>query len=279
MFLIVLVLNGIILINACKKEKTVEELEYDTQTSEDNSLAEGTFNDVSNIAGQALESDSLITYRLGSPQITLLSTCATVTNTPDSSGGGIIIVNFGSTNCYCRDSRFRRGTININYTGHYRDSTTVITTTFDDYFVGKESTRMFQVTGSKTVTNNGHNTDGNLNFSVSVNGHLINSEGISMDWTSVRNREWYKGSNTPLNWDDDEYVITGSSSGTNFKGNSFMANITHGLHINSCHYITEGIFELTPTGKPIRILDYGNGDCDSIATITINGKSFNIILR
>ena len=100
-----------------------------------------------------------------------------------------------------------------------------------------------------------------------------------MDWTSVRNREWFKGANTPLNWEDDEYVITGSSSGSNFEGNSFIASITHGLHVNSCRYITEGIFELTPSGKPTRTFDYGDGICDDNATLTINGKSFQIKLR
>lgn len=278
MFLIVLILNGIILINACKKDKTVEQLEFDTQTSEDNSLAEGTYNDVNNIAGQAMESDSLSTYRVGNSQNTLLSTCATVSKTPNGSGGNII-VNFGTSNCQCRDLRYRRGIININYTGGYRDSGTVITTTFENYFVGKDNTRMFQVTGTKTVTNKGHNTAGNLNFSISVNGHLINSNGVNMDWSSMRNREWISGANTPLNWTDDEYVITGTANGTNFEGNSFMVNITHGLHIKFCHYITEGTFELTPTGKPTRTFDYGNGTCDSLATLTVNGRTFTIILR
>ena len=279
MFLIVILLNGIILINACKKEKIDEQLEFDTQTSSDNSLAEGTFNDVNNIAGQAMESDSLGLYRIGSNPNTLFSRCATVTNTPNGSGGGIITVNFGASNCQCRDLRFRRGTIIINYTGFYRDSGTVITTTFDNYFVGKDSSRMFEVTGSKMVTNIGQNTEGNLNYSISVNGHLINSQGVSMDWDSEKNREWKNGANTPHDFEDDEYVITGSASGTNFEGNSFSVNITHGLHIKYCAYLTEGVFELTPSGKPTRTFDYGNGTCDALATLTINNKTFQIVLR
>ena len=278
MFLIVLILNGIILINACKKEKT-EELEFDTQTAEDNSLAEGTFNDVISIANQALEDTALTTYRLGNPDNSILNTCATVTNTPDGNGGGTIIVNFGTTNCECVDLRFRRGIINIHYTGAYRDSGTEITTSFDDYFVGKDISHMYQVTGSKTVTNNGLNTSGNPNFSVNVSGHLINSGNVQMDWTSARNREWISGSSTPFIWTDDEYVIIGNSSGTNFEGNSFIANITNGLHIENCRWITQGTFELTPSGKPVRIFDYGNGVCDDDAVLTVNGRSFQITLR
>jgi len=279
MFIVVLILNGIILINACKKEKTTEVTEFDTQTSEDYSLAEGTFNDVNNIANEALENDSLSSFRLSDPQNTMLSACATVTNTPNGMGGGTIIVNFGTSNCQCRDGRYRRGIINITYSGSYRDSGTVITTSFDDYFVGKDNTRMFQVTGTKTVTNNGHNVNNNPNFSVEINGHLTNSNGVTMDWSSVRNREWLSGEGTPFSFNDDEYIITGTASGTNFEGNSYTVTITHGLHIKNCAYITEGAFELTPTGKPVRTFDYGNGDCDALATLTVNGRTFNIVLR
>jgi hypothetical protein len=278
MFIIVLILNGIILINACKKDKT-EEPEFDTQTTEDNSLAESTFNDVNNIVNEALENDSLSTYRLSDPHNILLTACASISNFPNGSGGGNVLVNFGSGNCLCRDGRYRRGVIGFTYTGPYMDSGTVITTTFDNFFVGKDSNRMFQVTGTKTVTNNGHNSNNNLNFSINVDGHLTNSNGIVMDWTSARNREWISGSSTPFNFLDDEYVITGSASGKNFEGNTFTANITSGLHIEFCSYITQGIFELTPTGKPTRTLDYGNGDCDAFAVLTVNGKTFNITLR
>ena len=279
MLTIVIVLNGIILFYACKKDKVTDPLEYDTQTAQDNSLAEGTFNDIDNIGGQAIENGSVSSYKSGDSQSSILSLCADVTVNPDSNGGGTIVVDFGIDKCYCLDGRFRSGIINIAYTGTYRDSGTQIVTTFTNYFVGKDSTKMFQVMGSKTVTNNGHNAAGHLNFSIIVDGHLKNSSGTTMDWTSTRNREWLSGENTPLIWSDDEYVITGSASGTNFEGNSYTVVITHGLHITSCHNISEGIFELTPSGKPTRTLDYGNGTCDALATITVNGQTFNIVLR
>jgi hypothetical protein len=278
MFVIVLILNGIILINACKKDKT-EELEFDTQTTEDNSLAEGTFNDVNNIVNEAMENDSLSTYRLANPHDILLTACASISKVDSGNGSGMVFVNFGSGNCLCRDGRYRSGSINFSYSGPFLDSLTVITTTFDNYFVGKDSNKMFKVTGTKKVTNNGHNSNNNLNFSISVDGHLTNSNGVVMDWTSTRNREWISGASTPFNFLDDEYVITGSASGKNFEGNTFIANITSGLHIEFCSYITQGIFELTPTGKPTRTLDYGNGDCDAFATLTVNGKTFDITLR
>jgi hypothetical protein len=284
--ILTLLINGLILINACKKDDE-EPKDYDTQTTQDNSLAESTYNNINDIVNEAMtRGDSgLQSFRNGDPGFTFLSTCATVTVTPATppATGGFITVDFGSTSCLCHDNRYRRGVITISYTGAYRDSATVITTGFNNYFTGKTTANMFQVTGTKTIANMGRNSNGNINFNITVDGHLTNSNGEIMDWTSTRNREWISGFNT-YQWSDDQYKITGSSSGKNFEGNTFSANITSPLLVNlSCNsmffVITQGVFELTPTGKATRKLDYGDGTCDDKATITVNGQTFNVTLR
>jgi hypothetical protein len=282
--ILVLLINALIIFYGCKKSK--EETEFDTQTSQDNALAESTFNDVNNISIQALEQNILSTYKIANPANTTLNSCTHITKTPDSTGtGGTIVIDFGPVNCRCQgiictDTRYRRGKINITYTGPYRSPGTVIQTSFDNYFVGYDTTKMFQVTGTKTVTNLGYNAANHLNFNIQVDGHLINSTGGTMHWNSQRNREWIAGENTLLNWTDDEYIITGSASGTNFEGNTFTVIITSGLHVAlNCPYVKQGVFELTPGGKPTRTLDYGDGTCDAKATVTVNGTTFPITLR
>lgn len=283
--ILVLLANAFILFYGCKKDKEAD-LEFDTQTSQDDALAEATFNDINNMASQAVEIGTLNTYKTSTPNNSFLNSCATVVLTPDSTGpGGSIVIDFGSTPCkcggiICTDARYRKGKINITYTGPYRSPGTVIQITFDNYYVGPESTNMFKVTGMKTVTNQGLNAGNHLKFSISVNGQLTNSSGGIMSWTSQRNREWIAGDNTTLDWTDDEYVITGTANGTNFEGNSFTVNITSGLYIAlKCANIKKGIFELTPNGKPTRTLDYGDGNCDNNATLTVNGSVFPIVLR
>ena len=51
---------------SCKKESEQQALEFDTQTAQDNALAEGVYSDVNNIANQAIKNGSsgLTTYRL-----------------------------------------------------------------------------------------------------------------------------------------------------------------------------------------------------------------------
>jgi hypothetical protein len=280
-FIVTILLNGIILFYACQKEKETTDLEFDTTTSQDNSLAESTFNDVNNISIEAVESHDINTYKIRSSESSMLSTCASVTVTPDSAGAtsGNIVIDFGQNDCQCIDGRFRRGKINVAYSNFIHVTGSVITTTFTDYFVGQESTNMYQVTGTKTVTNNGINAAGHMNFSISVDGHLTNGDGKHLDWYSTRTREWIAGESTST-WLDDEYVITGSANGTSFDGKSFAVIITDGLHVKlNCRWITSGKFELTPSGKATRTFNYGNGDCDATATLSVNGREFTITLR
>lgn len=271
-------------LGACKKEND-DQLEFDLQSSQDNALAEATYSDVNNITVQAMGNGSagLTTYRSTPDENSLLSNCATVTVSPDSSGpGGNIIVDFGSNNCLCSDYRYRRGIINIRYTGQYRDSGSVITTTFQDYYVGLDTNNMFRVLGSKAVTNKGLNNANHTWFEILVDGQLVNKDGNSMTWISNRQREWIEGESTTgwLNWIDDVYSITGSGSGVNFERRAYTVAINSPLIVAlNCRWIKQGSFVLTPNGLNPRTLDYGDGTCDNKASILVNNKTFNIFLR
>ncbi|MGZ4035817.1 MAG: hypothetical protein ACXVPU_04895 [Bacteroidia bacterium] len=261
-----------ILFTSCRKQKD-DPKDSDTSAAADNALAEGTYNDVHNIADEAA-TGSLTSYLTvnNSEQKAYLSTCATITNdttvTPH-----ILTIDFGAVNCLCNDGRNRRGKINVSYSGHYRDSTAVHTITFTNYYVNDN-----QIMGTKTVTNNGHNSAGHLTYSVSVNGTIIKADGKTITWTSNRTREWIVGESTPT-WTDDVYLITGSASGSSSAGGSFTMNITTALKKEiGCHHFVSGTLELTPTGKYTRYVDYGSGACDNLATVTINGNVYNITL-
>ena len=259
---------------SCKKDKD-ETLDSDTSAASDNALAEGTYNDVHNIADEA-SSGSLTSYLMtsGSGERGLLSTCATITN-DTTVMPHMLTIDFGTSNCLCNDGRYRRGVINCSYSGHYRDSLATHTITFTNYFVNDN-----QVMGTKTVTNNGHNAAGHLVYNVTVNGSIIKASGAgTVTWNSTRTREWIQGESTPT-WSDDVYLITGSASGNNAAGRSFTINITTPLRREiGCHHFVSGVFELTPSGKPVRVVDYGTGACDNTATVTISGHTYTITLH
>lgn len=92
-------------------------------------------------------------------------------------------------------------------------------------------------------------------------------------------RTWTSGFDTPINIWDDAFTIEGSASGTNRKGKEYSRTIINALVIeNACRWIVEGTIEIVADGKTAT-LDYGMGDCDNIATLTVNGKTYDIQLR
>ena len=162
----------------------------------------------------------------------------------------------------------------MSFTGAYRDSATIITHTFDKYFVDD-----YQVTGLKTVTNNGHNANGHLSFTVDVDAVVYKPNGDSITWKSNRVNEWIEGENTYLWW-DDVYLISGDAEGVSASGISYILEITTPLRKEIGYkHIVSGVLEITPNGKFTRIIDYGDGTRDNKATVTINGATFNILLN
>ena len=274
---IMVVATVCVMFTACKKDKDEEPVvDNDTAGASDNALAESSFSDASNISDQAAAGNltSYLSANNGSDERGLLSTCATITH-DTTTNPRTIIVDFGTANCLCNDGRFRRGIVNVSYSGHYRDSASTHTITFTNFFVNDN-----QVTGSHSVTNNGHNNNGHLTFTIAVTGTIIKANnGGTVSWTSNRIREWSEGESTAI-LSDDVYLITGSANGTHSNGNSFTAIITTALKVKmNCHHIVSGGLDLTPSGKPTRSIDWGNGTCDNQATVTINGHVYNITLH
>ncbi len=263
-------------LTSCRKDL----LDADIESAENNALSESTFNDVTTLVDQSVSSGTvLLGVNDGSSatngQAGLGSDCASVTLDTVSSPRSATI-DFGNTNCLCKDGRNRRGKIIATYTGRYRNPGTVITISFDNYFVNDN-----QVKGTKKITNNGTNNAGHLVYSVEVNGQIIKANnGGTISWTSTRQREWTAGENTPLILTDDTYAITGSAGGTNASGVSYTINITRPLvRTMSCRWFETGKLEVTPEGKATRTLDYGNSGCDANATVTILNKTYPIVLR
>lgn len=263
-----------ILILGCKKETE----DKDTSASSDNAFAEQAYSDVFNVANEAERTGSLTSYKTSATADGLLSACATITrDSSNNTNADTITIDFGSSNCVCADGRSRRGKIIVTYTGRYRDSLTTINISFNNYFVNDN-----QLLGTKQIVNKGHNAAGHLVHEITVNGQIVKANGGgTISWVATRQREWTQGEST-LIWSDDVYSITGSAAGTGANGVSYTATITSPLIRNmslGCRkHFVQGAFTFTPSNKPIRIIDFGNGTCDNIATVTINGNVYTIQL-
>lgn len=243
-----------LMMTSCKKNT---ELDTDLTSAEDQSNGEMVYDLVYKQVDDAASDQGV--KKGGYPIITIDTVANPRTMT----------VYYGDVNYLCKDGNYRRGTIMVSWTGKYRNSGTIINISFDKFYQND-----YHVEGTKSITNGGRNASGNLFFTIVVDGKVTGPDGLAHTWKSNRTRTWIAGELTqnPL---DDVYEISGNTSGVNRKGVGYNANITKNLRVElGCEWrITSGVIEITPEGKAVRTVDFGNGACDRLVTVTINGKS------
>ena len=264
-----------ILLYACKDENIINTPEQtSTQASQDHLFAENTFNDINRVVEDGFNDNGLSK-----------SSCANYKSmASDSSDADTLIIDFGEVDCLDEYGKLRRGKIIVIYTAPYQDSLAQISTTFDHYYVN--STNWVQ--GSRTVTNLGRNVDGNMVFDIAVDANITTKIG-RIDWISNRTRFWTDGRNTTQYPFDDIYKVMGSASGNGLNNRDFTVNITDSLEVNlgcllpTITYnkrcaIVSGKVKVTPDGYAARKIDYGMGGCNCDFSVTINGKTYLVVV-
>ncbi len=264
---------------ACKKK---EKADSDTSVAEEQSVTVALTNELSDITDDASDKNVTdIQLRVDESSDARVIKCATIVRyAKDSSNVDTVIVDFGTGGNICKDGKTRSGMLTIIYTGgtKYRKFNSEATITTNNY---KVNGHLFS--GTKTIKNI-TTANGNLKFNVVVNATITTNKGAVLTYTANRTREWVAGSLTMNDRSDDVIQVTGSETATNTaNGNVWTATVINPLvrkFISGCkkHFV-QGVVEVTITGKPNRTIDYGNGVCDDIVTVTINGKTYTITLK
>ena len=259
-----------ILFHSCEKEI----LNTSTQASQDHLFAENIFNDINRVVEDGFNDNGLSK-----------SSCANYKSmASDSSDADTLIIDFGEVDCLDEYGKLRRGKIVVIYTAPYQDSLSVITTTFDHYYVNESN----WVQGNRTITNLGRNSDGDMVFNVEVDANITTENG-RIDWTASRTREWITGRNTTQYPYDDIYKVVGTASGNGLNNKDFTVEITDSLEVNlgclkpTVTYnkrcaIVSGKVEITPDGYSTREIDYGMGGCNCDFSVTINGEIYYVVV-
>jgi hypothetical protein len=197
-----------------------------------------------------------------------------------------IVMDFG-TGCTGRDGRTRAGKIVTEYTNRLMVPGAVATTIFVDYTVDS-----IRVQGKHKITNQSDTLTGTNcpqhKWKVEVtDAKLIKPNGNYTEWHSTRTITQIEGRCTPLIPLDDIYEIRGGSGGKVKRGDlliAWNAEITEPLIKRfSCRWLVKGTIRivrlnLTTNSPWVAAINYGNGDCDNKAVVTINGISHNITL-
>jgi hypothetical protein len=240
---------------------------------------ETAFDEMTNISDQAItgnmvyyKSGQIIVAKPGQNIALEKADCSVIITIDTTSSPKSVTVDYGSSNCTCNDGKTRRGKIVTTFTGQYIAPGTIITHTPVDYYVND-----IKYEGTKTVQNMGLNSNSQPYFNVQIDGTATLESGEVVDYTSTRVRTWSTGFNTLLNRFDDEYDITGTSEATFSNGGGYTGNTTSPIHIKvGCGFPVSGTLDITPTGKPVRQINYGDGTCDYSFTVTVSGYTFTI---
>ena len=95
---------------------------------------------------------------------------------------------------------------------------------------------------------------------------------------SDRKREWIEGFGNQI-WSDNVYLITGNSAISQRNGKTINIKITEGLRREAfCKNIVSGRLEINNDGI-LSTLDYGNGECDDLAVLTVGDLETIIELK
>ncbi|MBI5541804.1 MAG: hypothetical protein HY951_17215 [Bacteroidia bacterium] len=178
----------------------------------------------------------------------------------------------------CSDGKLRKGKLIavINSKWEIEPSSSPISAeiTTNNYYENN-----VQIIGTFSVLFNGF-LDSVPSFTLATsNAELIFENGKHTQWSSSNTTKWVTGLNTIDNFSDDVFLLSGNKTGINCNGKGYESNITSSLKFdNSClnSTITQGKLELIPQDIAKRIIDFGNGECDRKAMVTINGISVDI---
>jgi hypothetical protein len=118
-------------------------------------------------------------------------------------------------------------------------------------------------------------------FTSESNLILTFPDGTILNRTANKTRTLVEGFETPFvySYSDDKILIDGivnyeTSDGTTFS----KTTITPLIKTGACRFIIEGVVSFTLNNEEFAVLDYGDGTCDDIATITKDGETRQITI-
>jgi hypothetical protein len=262
-------------LDGCKKDSTtpppVTSDKDVAVESRDVAQSEDVNNDIDNTIAEAMnEHGSGTLAERGNPGNSELS-CATVTR--DSVAHTVTIAY---NHCEGPHGHVRDGQIIITYqNGGYWDIGASWDVAFNNFYIDD-----MHVTGTRHVANIGPASNG-MTWNINANLTFTNSnDNSTRTWNSTRTRTITQGYGDTI-CSNHIYVINGTATKANSaNGHSADITITNLTRDLSCQYITAGTLDCVPNdNRPEKVINFGNGDCDDVATVTVNNHTFTIHLH
>ena len=184
-----------------------------------------------------------------------------------------ITIDFGTEGCLIRGNVLK-GKIILSFEANPEAQEILITKTLEDFYFNDKN-----IIGVKTILKERSNENGNPQFTKTVDITVIWPNGAEATRVGTKVREWVEGHGSGV-WSDNVFEITGNWTSTFRNGNSHSYEVVIPLRREViCYYFVSGSVDIERTDFS-GVLDYGEGDCDNLATFTNdNGNVREIILN
>ena len=255
---------------SCKKlSNSNDETSYDLSSKQ--AISDGLTEDINNLVLGAIDDKNYTFKNYNNATVDNgLPACATI-SVSGSFPNKLININFGS-GCIDSFGIFRSGIIHILLSDSIRTYGSTVTVNFENYHVKKYKKEGTIIWTNQTPNNSINTRIWNRQIQ---NGKITDTtDGRYWLHSSMKTVNQYEGTLTPRTRIDDKYKIyNGSGNITNNSGTIMTTTILDTLFKSfSCAHIDKGTVKIERTNH-YAVLDYGNGDCDNLATITIDGNT------
>jgi len=267
---------SVIVFASCNDEGETPFAETEDEIINTDTELDADFEDVDNLTLESME----IEVYSGSPGARVagrrhhLPDCAEVTHDYEAM---TITIDFGD-GCELRNGKEASGVIFISYTGRKFIPGSIITTTFESFTIDGKL-----IEGTRVLENISASLEDNPTFHITLtDGKVTLEDGTFATREADRTVMWVRANN-PLN--DEFHVLEGSTAnGANFEGLSYSISVVETIvYKNLCNEEmvkapVSGVKQVIK-GDVEYVVDFGDGECDNLATITSGDETWTIELK
>ena len=255
-----------LILTACDSNDDPISTDISSAISTDEEVVDGYFEDTDDVVFEANDKIEATNGRSAMDDGESLTRCAEITHDTENK---TITIDFGD-GCEGPGGKIRSGKIIITYTDRKYVPGAVWVYTLENYTVNG-----IALEGTKTLTNVSASEEDYLSFNKVLEGGKATwpdgtfaTREVNKTFTWIRER-------FPIN---DEFHVEGGASGVTKDGVSYQVDILSKLiYKRKCrragvHIAVQGLKSVVKGDEEV-LIDFGDGECDNLVTVTKNGES------